>query len=243
MNQDLGQSLLRYNWKNYNFFVFDFETCSLNTIAPENKPWEIGYITIERGEVTQKKLRRLYWKDLNVSEDAARITGFNLQDYESTAEPPEDILGDIEGFIEDDGWVVMDYNGLNFDIYIYNILRRLCGRETSWNILNRHIDTLALARAYRLEENLENIDNPLDFLFWQTKLSKHFTDPRTRREKKKGVKGASLEVLCREFECVPDGPFHSGLNDVVATWNLFEKLMWKFDLTTKHLEGINSQLP
>ena len=38
----MNDNLLRFK-KNQNYICFDFETCHLNLLHSENKPWQLGY--------------------------------------------------------------------------------------------------------------------------------------------------------------------------------------------------------
>ena len=58
INTDPGQNLLRYNLNNYKFLCYDYETESLCLVG-NNKPWEVGYITVEGGKVTSEHNRNI----------------------------------------------------------------------------------------------------------------------------------------------------------------------------------------
>ena len=46
----MNENLLRFN-KNQNYLFFDFETCSLNLGSLDNKPWQLGYMVINKGKI------------------------------------------------------------------------------------------------------------------------------------------------------------------------------------------------
>ena len=77
------EELLRYNFKQ-RYVVFDTETEGLNLIT--SKPWQIAWIECEGKKVVKKHNRFIKWDNLNVSPEAARVTGFNRNHYESVAE-------------------------------------------------------------------------------------------------------------------------------------------------------------
>ena len=40
------EDLLRFK-KNQKYMVFDFETCNLNLVSEENKPWQLAFLIYE----------------------------------------------------------------------------------------------------------------------------------------------------------------------------------------------------
>ena len=62
-SKDSGQTLLRYHFKDRKFLVFDYETENLN-LCCMNKPWELGYIVIENGEIKKSVNDRILWIDV-----------------------------------------------------------------------------------------------------------------------------------------------------------------------------------
>ena len=79
------EELLRYNFKQ-RYIVFDTETEGLNLIT--SKPWQVAWIECE-AKVVKKHNRFIKWDNLNVSPEAARVTGFDRDHYESVAEDPK----------------------------------------------------------------------------------------------------------------------------------------------------------
>lgn len=234
IKRNTGENLLRYHYKNYKFECHDVESENLNLLT-KNKPWELGYILVENGQVVESHNRRIWWDDLDISEDAARITRFNYQDYKNTAEDAEVVLNDFEKLLFDPQIINITYNGLNFDMYLHNLWRKKLGKKVDWSFIPRSIDVLALSRAYRL--GLEPPEKFEDFLCWQFKLINYYSDDRTRREKKKLMNGGTgLAAMAKELGVsVDEGKTHQGLYDVELTWEIFKQLMWKLNLTTEHL--------
>ena len=70
----MKEKLLRFQNKQ-NYLLFDYETCNLNLISG-NKPWQLAFMVVENNKVVEKKDYWLKWDDLNVSPEAAKITGF-----------------------------------------------------------------------------------------------------------------------------------------------------------------------
>jgi len=234
IKKNTGENLLRYHWKDYKFCAYDYETESLN-LAMGNLTWEIGYMTMENGKETRAYNRNMLWEDLKMSADAARITQFSWANYKAKAEDPRLVLKEFEEILYDKNTVNLTYNGLNFDIYLHQLWRKKLGLEVDWSFLARSIDILALSRAYLL--GLEPPESWRDFFFWQKKLINYMSDDRTRKAKKSNLGGSTtLKAMAKNLDIrVDDSKTHQGLYDVQLTWQVFEKLLWKMELTTEHL--------
>ena len=76
----MKEQLLRFNNKQ-KYMVFDFETCSLNLCRKNNKPWQLGFILCEGDKVKKEYDFLIKWDNLEVSADAAKITGFNRKNF------------------------------------------------------------------------------------------------------------------------------------------------------------------
>ena len=76
------EDLLRFKF-DQKYIIFDTETEGLNLVS--SKPWQLAWIEAKGKKIVKKQNRFLKWDDLNVSDDAARITGFNKKEYLSKA--------------------------------------------------------------------------------------------------------------------------------------------------------------
>ena len=56
--------------------VFDFETCSLNLVSTENKPWQLAFQVYEGDKLLESNDYYIYWEDLKLSDGAKKVTGF-----------------------------------------------------------------------------------------------------------------------------------------------------------------------
>ena len=84
---------------------FDFETCNLNLASLDNKPWQLSFIVSERGRITEKLDYWLRWKDLKMSPEAAKITGWTKKKYESKAVDPVEPLKHFEKYLYDADYI------------------------------------------------------------------------------------------------------------------------------------------
>lgn len=231
--KNIGEKLLRYHWKKHDYVIADLESENL-CLIDLNKPWEVGYIVVEKGQIKEEQNRRIWWNDLNISEDAARITRFDYSDYENTAEDAKLVLEEFESYLYDSKTINITYNGLNFDVYLHNLWREKLGLPKDWSYLARSLDVLALSRAYKL--GLEPPETHEDFIFWQYKLINYMSDERLRKGRKKELGSCTLKSMCKEFDIeFDDSKGHEGLYDVGRTWEVFKQLIWKMDLTIEHL--------
>ena len=87
----MKEELLRFN-KKQKYMVFDYETCNLNLVSVENKPWQLAYIVFQGDKVLEEKDYLLSWENLNVSKEAARITGFSKSKYNKNKVCPKKVM-------------------------------------------------------------------------------------------------------------------------------------------------------
>jgi len=214
MTNDLGANLLRYNYKDKTFNTFDTETESLNLRF--SRPWNIAWIVSRGDQVIETQDRYLYWKDFNISKDAARITQFNLQEYKEKAEDPKKVFQEFEPVLYDKNITNIMHNGFGLDIFQIDSWRRNIGLKSDYSFINHCLDTHCLEKAIRLGLNPQY---PL--LAWQYKLNSVI---------KKGLK-TNLTLLAKEYELGADeSKFHAGLFDSEITRQLLLKQMWKLEL-------------
>ena len=120
----MNNDLLRFK-KDLNLIVFDYETCNLNLGLDTNKPWQLAFLVIEGGKVTERVDYRLKWDDLEVSPEAAKITGFNKEKHDRDAIDPKIALDHFEKYLYNESFIKAGHNILGFDVYIHNIHRLL----------------------------------------------------------------------------------------------------------------------
>lgn len=212
----IGSSLLRYQ-DNQRFILLDTETEGLN--LARSKPWQIAYAICTIHGVESINVRYPKWDDLQVSDDAARVTHFDKAKYLSLAEDPDLILKDFENLLFNDEYLLLGHNLLGFDSYVLNTWRRLLGRPTDWSFVPRIVDTLCLSRAYRYQI----VPDKTSFLSWQYKML-------TKHSRAKGM-GASLGSMAREFDISYDERMaHDAAYDIGINHEVFKKLLWSVEV-------------
>lgn len=210
----IGSGLLRYA-DNQRFGLFDIESEGLNLAF--TRPWQIAYIIFTNKTVEKVVNKHILWNDLNISDEAARVTRFDRQHYLSFAEDPHVVLAEFERDILDPTVIPVFHNGLGFDVYPLEVWRRACGKKTTWDYVSRCVDTNCLAKAYKkgIHPDREN------FVAWQYKLQSF---------REKGLK-TSLGVMAKEFGIPYDeNKAHDALYDCDVNRQVFQKLIWSVEI-------------
>ena len=212
----MNNHLLRFN-KNKKFIVFDYETCGLNLASLDNKPWQLAFLICENNEVKEKHDYYLKWDELNISDDAKRITGFKESVYKKKAVDPLEVLELFDSYIYNPDYHIVGHNILGFDIYIHNIHRQLCDKSTDYSYLSRAIDTNCIAKSEAMEIEFDEKNLTL----WQLKLQKI---------RKKGVK-TSLKFLCQKYGIdFDESKLHDALYDIEQNFKVFQSMLWKVNI-------------
>ncbi len=211
----IGSELLRYSDSQL-YCVFDTETEGLSLHF--SRPFELSYSICTNKEVLSSHTRYIFWNDLRMSEDAARITRFDKKAYLSVAEDAKTVWNDFAKILYDKDIKLVGHNIINYDLYLLETMRRLIGEKQDMSYVNRFIDTLSLSKAYKCGLTPDN-DN---FLSWQYKLC-NFWPP-------KGVK-TSLSAMCKEFNIpVDESKTHEASYDIYLNYKVFQQLLWKMEI-------------
>jgi len=213
----MKENLLRFN-KKQKYLVFDYETCNLNLVSNQNKPWQLAYILFQGDKILEQKDYLLSWKNLKVSKEAARITGFSKSKYDKLKVCPKKALNEFSSLMSEKDIIPLGHNVLGFDVYIYNIHRRLCGLPTDYSFCDRIIDTVCLARAVK-----KNIKKPKSekLLPWQYRLLNF---------REKGLK-VSLQQCCKDYNIEFDPTkLHDALYDIRKNMEVFNKIIWQTEV-------------
>jgi DNA polymerase III epsilon subunit-like protein len=187
--------------------VFDTETQWLGHYF--NLPWSICWSIYEGDRLIQTEDRYIWWDNFKISDDAARLSHFNLNNYKQKAEQPDRVLLDFEKALYNEDCVVVGHNVLNFDAMIHNSWRRNVGSKPDFSWLTRLYDTNCLQKAYKLHIDIDF----KNFLAFQYKLANF---------KQKGLK-TRLGVCCEEYGIDYDeGLAHAAEYDVSRNKLVFD---------------------
>lgn len=205
---------LRFD-KKQKYITIDCETEGLNLI--KSRPWQVSWVLCQGGEVIEKFDKFLFWDNLDVSPDAARITGFNQKVYESKAQDPKEVWKEFSKFLYDENIKIIGQNFLGFDVYMINIWCKLIGIGSDYSFIDRVIDTRAIEMAISKEAPVD-YEN---FIYWQYRWLNH----RDRKVK------TSQAYMLKKYEIDHDPDMlHNSLYDVEMTYKIFMKQIWKIEL-------------
>ena len=163
---NMHESLLRFN-KKQRYVVFDTETEGLNLVT--SRPWQVAWLLVEGDKIIDKRDFFIHWPNLNVSEGAARVTGFSYNDYAKKSMPPNVVWEKFAHDLYNEDNLVVGQNLLGFDVYMVNVWRRLMGMDADYSYINRIIDTKSLATAIAKDIPVEKEN----FINWQYRLLNH----------------------------------------------------------------------
>jgi DNA polymerase III epsilon subunit-like protein len=215
----MKEKLLRFR-KKQKYLIFDYETCNLNLIAGDNKPWQLAFVVAEGNRIIEKQDYWLKWDDLNVSPEAAKITGFSKTKYNKKATDPQKALDHLETYLYDDDYIKVGHNLLGFDVYMHNLHRRLINpkAKTDHSYLFKLVDTLCLAKAIKKQIKFNKEDN---FLAWQYRLSNLI---------ERGLR-ANLKQCCKDYDIEFDSSrLHDALYDIKVNYEVFKKMIWDIEV-------------
>ena len=209
------EDLLRFKF-DQKYVIFDTETEGLNLVT--SKPWQLAWIETEGKKIKKKQNRFLMWEDLNVSEDAAKVTGFNYQSYAKQAEDPMIVYKDFINLINQDDVIIIGQDLLGYDIYILGVVARQLGLKIDYSFINRIFDTKAIATA--LAKGNKSPDKE-DFISWQLKWLNY---------RERGLK-TNQKYLLEYYDIDFDAKkLHDALYDIEKNFEIFLKQIWELEI-------------
>ena len=209
------EDLLRFKF-DQKYVIFDTETEGLNLVT--SKPWQLAWIETEGKKIKKKQNRFLMWEDLNVSEDAARVTGFNYESSAQKAEDPTIIYKHFIDLISQDDVIIVGQNLLGYDIYILGVIARQLGFNIDYSFVDRIFDTKAIATA--LAKGNKNPDKE-DFISWQLKWLNY---------RERGLK-TNQKYLLEYYDIDFDAKkLHDALYDIEKNFEIFLKQIWELEI-------------
>jgi DNA polymerase III epsilon subunit-like protein len=218
----IGSNFLRYQREQV-FVALDFETEGLNLY--NSRPYQLGYIKFTLNRILAERNLYIWHDNLKMSEEAARVTRFNYEHYKSQARPAAEVMTELKGVLEDPSHIIVWHNGLGFDSMVANTLARETNIPLDNSYLCHCIDTLALARLFRLGIKSPSIRTLDDLLALQYRM----IDAGNLSEVKK-LK-CSLGALNKEFKLgFDDKNLHDGLEDCKLMIEVFKKLILEVEI-------------
>jgi DNA polymerase III epsilon subunit-like protein len=209
------EDLLRFKF-DQKYIIFDTETEGLNLVS--SKPWQLAWIEAKGKKIVKKENRFLKWDNLNVSEDAARITGFNHKEYLTKAENPEKVYREFIDLIMDEDVIIVGQNLLGYDIYMLGVIARNLGIEIDYSFISRILDTKVIATALAKGNKTPDKD---DMLTWQLRYLNY---------RERGLK-TNQKFLLQHYEIPFDeNQLHDALYDIEKNFEIFQKQLWELDV-------------
>lgn len=210
----IGSDLLRFK-KDQRFFIYDEETESLNLFF--SRPWQVSYAVATQAEIITSHVRYIWWPDLKVSADAARITRFDYELYKKLAEPPEVVYADFSKGLYDTSMIPTGHNILGFDPYPTAAWQRGIKQPVDWSYVRRSLDTNCLMKAYKKGWTPDRAN----MWAWQYRCMNHI---------ERGLK-SSLGVACQEFGIDYDSRrAHDAGYDTSVNHKVLKELLWKLEI-------------
>lgn len=192
-------------------YFCDTETEGLNLNT--SRPWEFAWVKMENGKITESESRYLYWDDLNISEKAKEVTGFNQDKYDREALCPKKVYDEISPWFFGNN-VLGFHNGLNFDVYQIRNWFREIEKPTNFDWVKKVVDTNALAKALlnKAKPDFQNFDA------WQSKWANYI---------RRGLK-TNITFLCKEWGIdIDETRTHQGDYDCYLTAQIYKQIVYK----------------
>ena len=205
MNPD---SLLRYD-KDQKYMIADCETCHLNLVWPDNKPWQWAWLIATQDNILEEHNYYVKWDKLRVSKKARELTGYTDEKIDQFGKSPKEVLDILDSYIYDETYKLVMHNGLNFDAYIHQIHRRACGKKTDYSYLPRFYDSNYLIKGYKRGVQPRPGESLLAYQY------------RLCNTPMRGIK-TSIETLCKEYGF----PYSKGAHDAIEDVKML-KPIWK----------------
>ena len=210
----MHESLLRFN-KKQRYVVFDTETEGLNLVT--SRPWQVAWLLVEGDKVIEKNDFYIEWPDLNVSEGAARVTGFSMKEYSKKCVAPDKVWANFSADLYNENHLIIGQNLLGFDVYMVNVWRKLMGMQSDHSYVRRIIDTKSLATAIAKEIPVEKEN----FINWQYRLLNY---------KERGLR-TSQATLLKKYNIDHDPKrLHDALYDIEMNFEIFKKQLFDLEI-------------
>tara|TARA_E500000318_G_scaffold109702_1_gene123293 strand:+ start:1685 stop:2317 length:633 start_codon:yes stop_codon:yes gene_type:complete len=209
------EDLLRFKF-DQKYVIFDTETEGLNLVS--SKPWQLAWIEATGKKITKKQNRFLMWDDLKVSEEAAKVTGFNYESYAKQAEDPLFVYKEFIDLISQDDIIIVGQNLLGYDIYILGVIARKLGLDIDYSFVDRIFDTKAVATALAKDSKTPDKD---DFIAWQIKWL-HYRERGLKTNQKYLLKHYDIKFNEKKL--------HDALYDIEKNFEIFLKQIWELEI-------------
>ena len=177
----------------------------------------MAWIVAQGNKIIKKYDKLIKWEDLNVSKEAAKITGFNHTNYNRNAEDPKKVWKEFSKYLYDDSYLIVGQNLLGFDVYMVDVWRKLIGEDLDQSYISRIIDTKSIATAIEKQAPVDK-DN---FIYWQYKWLNF---------RQRGLKTSQLTLL-KKYDIDHDPKrLHDALYDIEMNFEIFHKQLYDIEI-------------
>jgi len=199
-------------WDIQKVIIWDGESCNLNLVDLDNKPWNWGILVCEGEKIIKEHNLLIKWPELKISKQAAQITRFDPDLIQRKGIDPLIALDILDSYIYDESYWLIGHNILFFDVYLHNIHRLNCNKKSDYSYINRIIDTNSLAKG--IKNSIKYNKKTDNLLAYQYKVGGIRT---------KGIK-TNLTFLGKELEIDVDyNNLHQGINDCFLLKDIWNK--------------------
>ena len=212
----MDEHLLRFDKEKTLVFI-DCETLNLCLNKCHNLPWQVSMIKVKGGKRVADKDFFIKWNtNLQISEDAARITRYDQRKIDKIGVAPEEVFPTIQDWLDNSDFIV-GHNVLGFDIYLIKDLYEIHGAD--WKpLVSKFIDTNCLARGIKFGAEYRQGDDLLAYQY------------RMYHTRKKGVR-TNLTALGKEYQIEHNyDKLHDALVDLELNIKVWDKLKWQIEI-------------
>jgi len=212
----MDSHLLRF--KDDKLFVFiDFETENLCLNFNNNMPWQMAMLKSKGGKKTDEQDLMIEWdRKIDVSPEAARITGFSYNKYNKLKIPHEEVFKVMEEWLEEADYIV-GHNILGFDMYLISEFYKKMGKS-AMHLIDKAIDTYCLAKAYKLGSEKPSQASLIEYQYTLLSI------------RKRGL-GGGLGPMGKIFEIDHDySKLHDALVDLELNLKVWNKLKMQLEI-------------
>lgn len=192
------------------FCFFDLETEGLNLFY--SRAWQAAYKMVQGDKILNGRDMYIYWKDLQVSPEAARITGYDAAKVKRLGLTPDEALDILEARFREADFII-GHNVIFYDYYIYRAWCRYLKR-VPMDLTDKLLDTFLFAKAIKLGIPFRpDVDRFSFFMKLYSEIVKRL--------------GCSLGVLAKEYKCpVDESRLHDAGYDLEMNVCVWTKTKW-----------------
>ena len=213
----MREHLLRFD-KSKTYVFIDCETFNLCLNNSYNLPWQIAMIKAVSGKKVAEKDFYIKWDtDLEIGEEAARITRYSQKKMDDIGIPPEQAFPTIRDWLDNADWIVA-HNMLGFDLYLIKDFYKVNNLDYR-HLMPKILDTNSLARGIKIGiPHKEEEGSLIEYQYRMTNM------------RKKGVR-TNLTALGKEYGIDHDySKLHDAIVDLELNLKVWNKIKWQIEI-------------